>query len=85
MTIAIRKQKDDDKTNPSSHIAYITFHTPENISTLYRLQQVRKSALMCINRLKQKIADIIDRNGITVDDELHEDLKVIIAEHTKEI
>ena len=40
---------------------------------------------MCINRLKQKIADIIDRDGITVYDELHEDLKVITAEHTKEI
>ena len=85
MAMATRKQKDDDKTNPSSHTAYVTLRTPEKISRLHRLQQERKSALMCINRLKQKIADIIDRDGITVDNELHEDLKVITAEHTKEI
>ena len=85
MAMATRKQKDDDKTSPSSHTAYVTLHTPEKISRLHRLQQERKSALMCINRLKQKIAGIIDKDDITVDDELHEDLKAITAEHTKEI
>ena len=80
-----RIQKDDDKTNPSSHTAYITLHTPEKIKRLHRLQQERKNALLCINRLKQKIAAIVDRDGITVDEELHEDLKAITAEHTKEI
>ena len=85
MATVVRKQKDDDKTSPSSHTAYVTLHTPEKISRLHRLQQKRKSALMRINRLKQKIADIINKDGITVDDELHEDLKAITAENTKEM
>ena len=77
MAMVTRIQKVDDKTNPSSHIAYITLHTPEKIKRLHRLQQERKNALLCINRLKQKIAVIVDRDGITVDEELHEDLKAI--------
>ena len=65
MAMVTRIQKDDDKTNPSSYTAYITLHTPEKIKRLHRLQQERKNALLCINRLKQKIAAIVDRDGIT--------------------
>lgn len=83
--MSTRKQKDGDKSNPSSHTAYITLHPQEKNERLHRLQQERKKAMLHISRLKQKIAAIVDRDGITVDEEMHKDLKAMTTEYTKEI
>ena len=76
MAMATRKQKDGNKSNPSSHTAYVTLHTQEKNERLHRLQQERKKAMLYISQLKQKIAGIVERDGITVDEEMHKNLKI---------
>ena len=80
-----RKQKDTDRTNPSSHTTYACLHTPEKDERLCRLQQDKKRVKLQIDRLKQKIEDASHQGGMIVDDELHEDLKSVVMESTEQV
>ena len=74
MAMTVRKQKDLDKTNPSSHTTYACLNSHEKDERLHRLQQEKKIAKLHVDRLKQKIAAALDSDGEIVG-ELHEDLK----------
>ena len=80
-----RKQKDTDRTNPSSHTTYACLHTPEKDERLRRLQQDKKRVKLQIDRLKQKIEDASHQDGMIIDDELHEDLKSAVMESTEQV
>lgn len=85
MAMAARKQKDNDKSNPSSHTSFITLYTPEKIKRLHQLQQNRKRVKLYIDRLKQKISSVADRDGVLVNEEMYEDLKTMASEYTKQV
>ena len=85
MAMTSRKQKDVDKTNPSSHTNFATLHTPERTERIHRLQQDKKRYMLQLERLKQKIASAADRDGLVVDEEMHEDLKAMAAEYTEQV
>ena len=80
-----RKQKDSDKTNPSSHTSYSCLSTPQKDERLRRLQQEKKKVKLCVDRLKQKIVAATDSDGVVLDDELHEDLKNMAVDCSKEV
>ena len=80
-----RKQKDTDKASPSSHTTYFCLSTPQKDERLCRLQQEKKKAKLCTDRLRQKIIAATDSDGVVLDDELHEDLKSMAVECSKEV
>ena len=85
MAMATRKQKDKDKTDPSSHTSYVSLHTLEKLQRLHRLQQDRKRAKLHIDRLRKKISSAAESEGVLVDEETHEDLKNMVSEYTSQI
>ena len=73
--MAARPQK-DQRTHPSSHTTYACLHTPERDERLSRLHQEGKIAKLHITRLEKKLTDLVEEDGIHLDDEL--DMKTII-------
>ena len=65
----------DDKTHPSSHTTYAALSDPEKAERLRRLHDENVRLKSQIARLKEKIIAAVNRDGITVDSELHDDLK----------
>ena len=83
--MASRKQKDTDRTDPSSHTAYVHLSTPEKNERLSRLHKDNKRAMLEIKRLKQKISAAITLDGVSLSDELHDDVKMMASAATKQI
>ena len=82
--MASRKQKDTDRTDPSSHTAYVHLSTPEKNKRLSRLHKDNKRAMLEIKRLKQ-ISAAITLDGVSLSDELHDDVKMMASAATKQI
>ena len=82
--MAARPQK-DQQTHPSSHTTYACLHTPEKDERLSRLYQEGKVAKLYITRLEKKLTNLVEEDGIRLDDELDRDMKTIIDETTKQI
>ena len=62
-------------------------HTQESTECIHRLQQDKKRYI-CFNLnayVKQKIASTTNRDGLVVDEEMHEDLKAMAAEYTGQV
>jgi len=70
-----RPQK-DDKTDPSSHTVYSVLTSFEKEQRLRLLHHQNKSLKQQVVKLKN-IEIAANKDGITVDDELHKDLKAI--------
>ena len=66
----------DDKTDPSSHTAYLALSDPEKDERLRLLHEQSINVKQEIEKLK-KSAIASSKEGITVDEELHHDLKAI--------
>ena len=75
----------DDCSHPSSHTTYFNLHTPEKNERLRRLHQDNKKAKFCIMRLKRKISEAACEGGITLDEELHNDMKALVDSNTKQV
>lgn len=83
--MASREQKDTNRTDPSSHTAYVNLSTPEKIERLSHLHKENKRAMLEIKRLKQKISAAITLDGVNLSDELHDDVKTMASDTTKQI
>jgi len=75
----------DDRTNPSSHTTYINLSTPEKNQRLTLLHQENRKAQQQIRRLNQKLEAITAQQGVSLSDELHNDIKQIASTNTQEI
>ena len=82
--MATRPQK-DQRTHPSSHTAYTCLHTPEKDQRMRRLHQEGKIAKLRITRLVKKLSDLVEEDGIHLDDELDRDMKMMMDETTKQV
>ena len=79
-----RPQK-DDRTNHSSHTTYANLSTPEKNQRLTLLHQENRKAQQQIRRLNQKLEAITIQQGVSLSDELHNDIKQIASTNTQEI
>ena len=74
-----------DRSHPSSHTTYANLHTPEKNERLNRLHKENKKAKLYIMRLKQRISEAVTEGGITLDKELHIDMKALVDTSTKQV
>jgi len=81
--MASRCQK-DDHSHPSSHTTYFNLHTPEKNERLSHLHQENKKVKLCIMHLKKRISEVAIEDGVTLDEELHNDMKVLVDATTKQ-
>ena len=79
-----RNQK-DERTDPSSHTPYIYLSTPEKDERLSRLHKEKRKASLQIAQLKEKLSSATIQDGITLDDELHNDVRNIASASVKQI
>ena len=73
-----RKRKHSDGTSPSSHTNYRFLSTPEKIKRLQRLHRLHRNDQRRITRLRTALDGAIEQRGVTVDDDLHQDLRGIV-------
>ncbi len=74
------KQPSADRTHPSSHTTYRALSTPEKIERMHRLHSLQRNTVKQLERLKVKLAEAVERNSTSVDEQTHEDLTSIVAE-----
>ena len=79
------RPKSDDRTHPSSHTTYAALTTPEKEERLHRLHRENARLKSQIARLREKISTAVDRDGVTVDSELNEDLKDMVEKSRDEV
>ena len=75
----------DNCSYPSSHTTYLNLHTPEKNERLRRLHQDNKKAKLYMMHLKRKISEAAREGGITLDEELHNDMKALVDSSTKQV
>ena len=75
----------DDRTHPSSHTRYSVLTSPEKDERLRRLYSNARKSKQQFERVRQRVASLIDNENITVDDELDDDLHKMVNEHESEI
>ena len=71
----------DDSSNPSSHTTYGNLHTPQKDAHLSHLHEEYRKVKLRILHLEQKILLAASEDGVKLNDELHDDIK-ILAETT---
>lgn len=75
----------DERTHPSSHTNYSYLSTPEKDERLHRLHAESKVIKLRISRLEKKITELINDDGVCVEDDLHDDIKQIVSDSTEQI
>jgi len=75
----------DQKTHPSSHTTYANLSTFEKSKRLRNLHQENKKAKLYVTRLKQKISAAASQDGVMLDDELHNEMKIMMDATTKQV
>ena len=77
-----RKRKHSDGTSPSSHTNYRFLSTPEKIKRLRHLHRLHHNDQQRITRLRTALDGAIEERGVTVDYDLHQDLRGIVKNNT---
>ena len=75
----------EDRTCPSSHTNYIYLTSEEKSIQLYRLQHDKRMLQQQLRRLQNVISESIATKGVTLDEELHDDISQLIKDHTKDV
>jgi len=75
----------DDKTNPSSHTNYSCLNSAEKDARMARLHKETRKLSSRIAQLEQQLAAAVVQDGITLTDELHDDMKKMTAACAKKV
>ena len=76
-----KNQSPSKKTHPSSRTPLASLTTPERKERYSKLKARLKATELQVKRLKEKIKEATDANGVAVDNDLHSDLEQIMEEH----
>ena len=79
------QEKADNRTAPDSHTNYRYLSTPEKGRRLSRLHSSARSAKKNISRILARLAEITEQSGVVVDRDTHDDMVLVMQEHTTEI
>ena len=82
--MACRTQK-DKRTDPSSHTNYSYLNTPEKNERLSRLHQQSRTLSIRVSYLQQRLSSVTIEHGITLTDNLHQDVVKIATANTKNV
>ena len=75
----------DEITDPSSHINYTYLSTPVKNDRLSRLHEENRKLTLRVTQLEQKLLAVTAQDGITLTDELHNDVKKMAVACTTQI
>jgi len=81
----VSRPQTDDRTDPSSHTNYSCLHTPEKDERMSRIQQEKRKLNIRISQLQERISSVTAKVGITLTDDLHNDVVKIAAANTKRV
>ena len=87
-SLAYRMEKTDravDRSAPQSHVNYRFLNTPDRLERLHRMHSVLRSTKLQKKRLKEKLQEAIEKDGVIVDPATHDDLRNIMSTHEAEI
>ena len=73
------------RLQPISHTTYISLTSEEKNERLRRLHQVARQAQQQVKRLKKKLANTIDIQGVEMDDATHFDLCDIMTQESETV
>ena len=73
-----------DRVKPSSHANFRQLSTPEKIDRLHNLHRANCQLKQRLKRVNQRIKQVIERDGIELDEVTHSDFKTIMEESCEE-
>ena len=74
-----------DRTAPDSHVNYRFLCTPEKDVRLQRMHSELRCTKLQKKRLKQKLEEAIEKDGVVIDPATHDDLQTIVADNEAEL
>ena len=74
-----------DRTAPDSHVNYRFLCTPEKDVRLQHMHSELRCTKLQKKRLKQKLEEAIEKDGVVVDPATHDDLQTIVADNEAEL
>ena len=77
-----KKQPFECRTHPSSHVSYKTLSSPEKLERMRQLHLLQRSTSKQLAHLQAKLLQDTQDVGIDVDEEVHQDLKTVVAEQS---
>ena len=73
-----------DRVKPSSHATFSCLSTPEKADRLHDLHQANRQLKQQLEWVNRRIALVIERDGIELDQATHSDFKTIMEENVEE-
>ncbi len=74
-----------DGSDPSSHVNFRYLSSPQKVNRLQKLHKSVRVSNQRVERLKTRLASVIEKRGIQVESDLHEDLTNIMQDNSKKI
>ena len=75
----------DDGSNPSSHTTYGNLHTLQKDACLSHLHEENRKAELHILCFKRKLLLAASEDGVKLNNELHNDIKILAETSTKQV
>ena len=85
LSAMLSRRRKDQKTHPSSHTTYGNLSASEKDERLRNLHQESKKAKLRVCRLQEKISTAATQDGVTLNVDLHDDMKAMMDATTKQI
>ena len=82
--MASRTRK-DKRTDPCSHTNYSCLSTPEKNERLSQLHQQNRTLSIRISSLQERLSSVTIKHGITLNNDLHQDVIKIATANTKNV
>ena len=80
-----RKERESTEPVPHIHTNNRYLSSPAKNAKLHKLQQKNRSYQKLITRLKEKLADVTSKDGVSLGDDMDSDLKEIIVQEDEGI
>ena len=77
-----RAQPREDRTHPSSHVRYDVLSSPEKIERMHRLHALQRSTSKQLERLRTKLTEATQKEGVDIDEATQEDLANIVSQQS---
>ena len=85
MLFRAAKQDKSDASDPSSHVNFRYLSSPQKVRRLQELSKSVRVSNQWVERLKTRLASVIEKRGVQVESDLHGDLADIMKENTQKI
>lgn len=78
-----QRESTSDRVKPTSHTNFSKLSSPEKNDRLHNLHHANRLMKQQLERIKRRITQVIEQDGIMVDETTHSDFKTILEENAK--